>query len=97
MAQWEVSRITFAGLLGDQLAARLDLPASSPLAIAEFDLCFTCGKDIVAASRISAGLVVEGFGVLRFVFSGLGSGDGEFANTSFTSNVVGLVAAADML
>ncbi len=92
-----INKITFAGSHGEQLAARLDLPAGTPRAIALFAHCFTCGKDIAAASRISAGLVAEGFGVLRFDFTGLGSSEGEFANTNFTSNVADLVAAADML
>jgi len=91
------NKITFTGSQGDELAARLDLPPRPPSAIALFAHCFTCGKDIAAASRVSAGLVAEGFGVLRFDFTGLGSSQGEFANTSFTSNVDDLVAAADML
>ncbi len=90
-------KITFTGSQGDELAARLDLPPGPPAAIALFAHCFTCGKDIAAASRVSAGLVAEGFGVLRFDFTGLGSSQGEFANTNFTSNVDDLVAAADML
>jgi putative redox protein len=35
--------------------------------------------------------------VLRFDFTGLGSSEGEFANTNFSSNVEDLVAAADFL
>ncbi len=93
----ETSKITFTGSQGGELAARLDLPAGEPRAIALFAHCFTCGKDLAAASRISAGLVDAGFGVLRFDFTGLGSSEGEFANTNFTSNVADLVAAADML
>ncbi|MGE0309853.1 MAG: alpha/beta fold hydrolase [Acidimicrobiia bacterium] len=92
-----VNKITFIGSQGDELAGRLDLPPREPAAIALFAHCFTCGKDIAAASRISAGLVAEGFGVLRFDFTGLGSSEGEFANTNFTSNVDDLIAAADML
>lgn len=92
-----VNKITFTGSQGDELAARLDLPPKEPAAVALFAHCFTCGKDIAAASRISAGLVAEGFGVLRFDFTGLGSSQGEFANTNFTSNVDDLIAAADML
>lgn len=90
-------KVTFTGSQGDQLAARLDLPDGEPAAVALFAHCFTCGKDIAAASRISSGLVAEGFGVLRFDFTGLGSSEGEFANTNFSSNVDDLVAAADML
>ena len=88
---------TFTGSLGSSLAARLDLPTGPPRAYALFAHCFTCGKDIAAASRISAGLREEGFAVLRFDFTGLGSSEGEFANTDFSSNVGDLVAAADML
>lgn len=92
-----VNKITFIGSQGHELAGRLDLPPKEPAAIALFAHCFTCGKDVAAASRISAGLVAEGFGVLRFDFTGLGSSQGEFANTNFTSNVDDLIAAADML
>src|SRR6185436_7320586 len=38
-----------------------------------------------------------GIGVLRFDFTGLGASEGEFANTTFSSNVADLVAAADQL
>lgn len=92
-----VNKVTFPGSGGGQLAGRLDLPGGRPRAFALFAHCFTCGKDIAAASRISAGLVGEGFAVLRFDFTGLGSSEGEFANTTFTSNVGDLVAAAEML
>jgi uncharacterized OsmC-like protein/alpha-beta hydrolase superfamily lysophospholipase len=90
-------RINFAGSLGDTLAARLDKPPMPPRAVALFAHCFTCSKDIAAASRISAGLVDAGIAVLRFDFTGLGSSEGEFANTNFSSNVQDLVAAADHL
>ncbi len=93
----QTEKISFPGSQGEDLAARFDLPSGAPRAVALFAHCFTCGKDIAAASRISAGLVAEGFGVLRFDFTGLGSSEGEFANTNFSSNVSDLVAAADML
>ncbi len=61
-------------------------------------LCrFTCGKDIRAAKRVADGLTALGIAVLRFDFTGLGSSEGEFANTSFSSNVADLVAAANEL
>lgn len=87
-------RITFPGHNGDALAARLDLPDGPHLATALFAHCFTCSKDIPAARRISARLAAMGIGVLRFDFTGLGHSGGEFANTTFSSNVSDLVAAA---
>ncbi|SDW26883.1 putative redox protein [Ruegeria halocynthiae] len=90
-------RISFAGHDGSQLAARLDLPDGPVLATALFAHCFTCSKDIPAARRISARLAAMGIAVLRFDFTGLGHSDGEFANTTFTSNVEDLIAAAHYL
>lgn len=90
-------KITFTGALGEPLAARLDLPDGPPKAFALFAHCFTCNKDIFAASRIAQGLVAHGIAVLRFDFTGLGASEGEFANTNFSSNVGDLVAAAAYL
>ncbi len=93
----KTERITFAGSGGEALAARLDTPPGTPIAYALFAHCFTCTKDIFAASRIAAALTEHGIAVLRFDFTGLGSSEGEFANTNFSSNIDDLVAAADFL
>ncbi|MGV3570728.1 MAG: alpha/beta hydrolase family protein [Ramlibacter sp.] len=90
-------RATFPGADGSLLAARLDAPDGPVRAHALFAHCFTCGKDIFAASRIAQALVEHGIAVLRFDFTGLGASEGEFANTHFSSNVADLVAAADYL
>ena len=87
-------RVTFPGHSGHALAARLDLPPGPPLAHALFAHCFSCGKDIAAARRISGRLAAMGIAVLRFDFTGLGHSGGEFANTTFSSNVADLEAAA---
>jgi len=62
-----------------------------------FAHCFTCSKDIPAAKRITAKLAARGLAVLSFDFTGLGHSDGEFENTSFTSNVDDLRLAAEEL
>jgi putative redox protein len=90
-------RLTFTGHAGDTLAARLDLPDGPHLATALFAHCFTCSKDIPAARRISARLAAMGIAVLRFDFTGLGHSQGEFANTTFSSNARDLVLAAQTL
>ncbi|MEO0719916.1 MAG: bifunctional alpha/beta hydrolase/OsmC family protein [Pseudomonadota bacterium] len=90
-------RIDFPGHAGDKLAARLDLPDRGARAYALFAHCFTCSKDIAAARRISEQLTASGIGVLRFDFTGLGHSKGEFANTTFSSNVEDLVLAANWL
>lgn len=90
-------RFQFKGEGGHQLAASLDLPDGEPLAYALFAHCFTCGKDGLAARRIAASLMAKGIAVLRFDFTGLGSSEGDFANSNFSSNVADLVRAADHL
>ncbi len=90
-------RITFAGHAGHELSARLDRPEGPHLATALFAHCFTCSKDIPAARRIAARLAAMGIAVLRFDFTGLGHSGGEFENTTFSSNVGDLEAAAAWL
>jgi len=90
-------RFEFPNARGEKLAAVLDRPAGDPKAYALFAHCFTCGKDVLAAKRIADGLTARGIAVLRFDFTGLGASEGEFANTTFSSNVADLVAAAKHL
>jgi len=90
-------RFQFTGSEGQQLAATLDLPEHEPQAYALFAHCFTCGKDVLAAKRIAVTLAAKGIAVLRFDFTGLGSSEGDFANSTFSSNVADLVRAADHL
>jgi alpha-beta hydrolase superfamily lysophospholipase len=93
----QTERKEFPGADGQKLAARLDAPSGPVRAYALFAHCFTCGKDVFAASRIAQALTGHGIAVLRFDFTGLGASEGEFANTNFSSNVADLVAAADFL
>jgi uncharacterized OsmC-like protein/pimeloyl-ACP methyl ester carboxylesterase len=92
-----IERFQFQGEGGVQLAAALDLPEYAPLAYALFAHCFSCGKDVLAAKRIAVALAARGIAVLRFDFTGLGSSEGDFANSTFSSNVADLVRAADHL
>jgi uncharacterized OsmC-like protein/pimeloyl-ACP methyl ester carboxylesterase len=90
-------RFQFTGAGGQQLAAALDTPDGEIHAYALFAHCFTCGKDVLAAKRIAVALAAKGIAVLRFDFTGLGSSEGDFANSTFSSNVADLVRAADHL
>jgi uncharacterized OsmC-like protein/fermentation-respiration switch protein FrsA (DUF1100 family) len=94
---FNTQRLQFAGHSGATLAARLDLPNGQLRAYALFAHCFTCSKDLAAARRIAAELAREGVAVLRFDFTGLGSSEGEFASTNFSSNVADLLSAVDYL
>lgn len=90
-------KLTFDGAHGAKLAARLDMPTGPVKAYALFAHCFTCTKDLSAARKIAEALTLQGIGVLRFDFTGLGGSSGDFASTNFTSNLDDLERAADFL
>ncbi|MEO0776327.1 MAG: alpha/beta fold hydrolase, partial [Bacteroidota bacterium] len=76
----------------------LELPIDQhPHNFVLFAHVFTGHKNLNAVKYISRGLTMNGFGVLRFDFTGLGESEGEFAETTFTSNVEDLMAAAQYL
>jgi putative redox protein len=80
-------RFDFTNDEGHTLSGRLEEPYDDVRGHVLFAHCFTCSKDVAAATRISRALVDHGFGVLRFDFTGLGNSEGDFANTNFSSNV----------
>jgi len=87
----------FKNANGELLTGLLETPDRQSRAYALFAHCFTCSKDIAAASRITRGLAGKGIAVLRFDFTGLGNSDGDFANTNFSSNLQDLIHAARYL
>lgn len=93
------TKVEFNNNQGETLAGLLETPdtSSKVTQYAIFAHCFTCSKDVAAASRISRSLSAKGIAVFRFDFTGLGNSDGDFANTNFSSNVDDLIAAARML
>lgn len=91
-------KLQFNNKNGNELSARLDLPVDQePLAYAIFAHCFTCSKNLLAIKNISRGLTAKGIAVLLFDFTGLGDSEGEFENTTFSSNINDLFAAANFL
>jgi len=89
--------VTFENRHGQTLSGILDLPTEEPVGYALFAHCFTCSKNLRAASNIARALNDERIAVLRFDFTGLGQSEGEFADTNFSSNVDDLLAAVDFL
>ena len=86
----------FPGRDGMVLDGRLEKPRyAKPRGVAIFAHCFTCGKDIRAATTIARALADAGLLVLRFDFVGVGGSKG--ALTGFAGDVEDLVAAADAL
>ncbi|HSN52292.1 MAG TPA: alpha/beta fold hydrolase [Woeseiaceae bacterium] len=90
-------KVTFYNAEGHALSGLLALPESAPRAWALFAHCFTCSKNLKAATNIARALTDSGIAVLRFDFTGLGQSEGDFAETNFSSNVSDLLAAVRFL
>ncbi len=83
---------------GHDLVGLLELPIDlDPYAVAIFAHCFTCNKNFSAMRYISRALQANDIAVLRFDFTGLGESEGEFADTTFGSNLEDLLAAASFM
>ncbi|MDG2450734.1 MAG: bifunctional alpha/beta hydrolase/OsmC family protein, partial [Saprospiraceae bacterium] len=81
-----------------QLSAKIDLPLKkNPFPFVIFAHVFTGNKNLIASKHISRALTLNGFGVMRFDFTGLGESEGDFEDTNFTSNVADLLAASEYL
>ena len=91
------TRIEFQSRAGHTLAGALDEPDAPSRAVALFAHCFTCSKDVKAASYIARELADHGIAVLRFDFTGLGRSGGDFADSTFSSNLADLADAASWL
>ncbi len=89
--------VRFEGGTGNTLTGLLDMPDSDPKAYALFAHCFTCGKSLAAVRNIAKMLTAEGTALLRFDFTGIGQSEGNFAETSFTTDLTDLVAASHYL
>ena len=63
--QLQTGRVEFPGAEGQMLSARIDMPGHLPRAWALFAHCFSCSKDVHAASRIAHQLVARGLGVTK--------------------------------
>lgn len=91
------NKVTFKNQQGESLAGILEMPTGPACSYALFAHCFTCSKDIAAATRISRALAKQGIAVLRFDFTGLGHSEGDFSDTNFSSNLQDLKSAANYL
>lgn len=84
----------FDGSDGRCVAGTLEPPATTPRGWAIFAHCFTCGKNSLAAARISRALARAGVGVLRFDFAGSGESGTTPESPLYATNVSDLMAAA---
>jgi len=88
----KVIKLKIPNRKGLLLNAFLELPANQkPNYYAIFAHCFTCSSSLTAVKNVSRSLAQDGFGVIRFDFTGLGRSEGEFADSHFSANVEDLI------
>jgi len=94
-------KCNFSNSRGFILDARLDLPvdfdSNKVNAFIVFCHCFTCTKETITTFRLSRLLAEQGYGVLRFDFTGLGNSEGDFASSNFSTTQDDLNSAIDFL
>ena len=91
-------KVEFKGAFGDTLSAKIDWPDEGKLkSWVLFAHGFSIGKDLKPVRAISKSLVKNGYGMLRFDFTGLGESGGNFSDTNFTSNCEDIRMAANFL
>lgn len=59
--------------------------------------CFTCSKLYKLYNSISRKLVQNGYGVVRYDAMGLGQSEGDFSESTFTTNVEDLISVYDYI
>lgn len=90
-------KVSFNGAFGDELSAKLDWPEGELKSWVLFAHGFSIGKDLKPVRTISKTLVEDGYGMMRFDFTGLGESGGNFSDTNFSSNCEDLRQAANFL
>jgi len=94
-------KCNFKNSRGYNLDARLDVPTDIDINeitdFVAFCHCFTCSKETITTFRLSRLLAENGYGVLRFDFTGLGNSEGDFSSSTFSTTQDDLKSAISFL
>lgn len=92
-----LKRVSIKNEYNKNLSAIIEKPEENVKDYIIISHCFTCSKLYKLYNNISKFLVASGYGVVRYDAMGLGDSEGDFAHTSFTSNVEDLIAVYDYM
>ena len=91
-------KVEFMGAFGHTLSGKIDYPDEGEVrSWVLFAHGFSIGKDLKPIRTISKTLVEDGYGMMRFDFTGLGESGGDFSDTNFSSNCQDIRNAAAYL
>jgi alpha/beta superfamily hydrolase len=97
MIEQGVRRVSFQGGGEAKLAGVLHLPDGESGCAVLITHCFTCSKDYRIIVRLARFLAEAGTAVLRFDFTGLGESEGDFRESSISTDIADIKAAARWL
>ncbi|HMQ79477.1 MAG TPA: alpha/beta fold hydrolase [Ignavibacteria bacterium] len=94
----KTNEVRFKNSRGNILAGKLDMPFNEHISsYAVFAHCFTCSMELKAILNINRALTKHGIAVLRFDMTGIGSSQGNFPDTNFTTQIDDIVSASRFL
>lgn len=79
------------------LAVVLDIPKSNVKDYVIFNHCFTCSKNYKIYNNISKILLENGYATIRYDMMGLGNSEGDFCDSSFTTNIEDLISVYEYI
>ena len=79
------------------LSAIIEMPKEGVKDFIIISHCFTCSKLYKLYNNISKVLVEKGYGLVRYDAMGLGDSEGDFGDTSFSTNVEDLMTIYDYI
>lgn len=82
-----VLKVEIPGRSGIRLSGILHRPDSEPSATVVMTHCFTCSKDYKVLAWTARSLAKKGLAVLRYDLTGLGESDGNFVDTTLSTDL----------
>ncbi|MGO1370192.1 alpha/beta hydrolase family protein [Senegalia sp. (in: firmicutes)] len=80
-----------------RLSVILNLPKENIKDYIIFNHCFTCSKDYKIYNNISKVLASNGYATIRFDMMGLGNSEGDFKDSSFSTNIEDLISVYEFV
>lgn len=90
-------RINVKNKYNKNLSVIIEMPEKGVKDFIIISHCFTCSKLYKLYSNISKILSEKGYGVVRYDVMGLGNSEGDFSDTSFSTNVEDLISVYDYI
>lgn len=90
-------RVSVKNKYNKKLSTLIEVPRDEVKDFIIISHCFTCSKLYKLYDNVSKILVEKGYGVVRYDAMGIGESEGDFSDTSFSTNVEDLITVYDYI